>query len=82
MQDSLLVNPFNAASEAAPVHGRYTATRITPTCSACHSDDIVSQAVIQWSNEAQDWQIADTFGQAVYCNACRSECKIAWTTIG
>ena len=83
MRDALLLNPFNALPEAAPRRAppQQGATRVTPICSACQSDDIVSHAVVQWSNEAQEWQIADTFGQPAYCNACRDACSITWMPV-
>jgi hypothetical protein len=81
MRETLLLNPFNSVPEAAPVRRQLTGTRITAACTTCQSDDIVSHAVIQWSNEAQDWQIADAFNQPAYCNACRSACTIVWRPI-
>lgn len=80
MRDALLLNPFNALPEGAPSQ-RQQGQRITPVCAACHSDDIISHAFVQWSNEAQDWQLADTFGQPAYCNACRGDCTIKWIPI-
>jgi hypothetical protein len=35
----------------------------------CQSEDIVSHAVAQWSNEAQEWQLANTFGQPATATA-------------
>jgi hypothetical protein len=78
MRDALLLNPFNALPEGAPPRKPQAATRVTPICASCQSDDIVSHALVQWSNEAQDWQIADTFGQPAYCNSCRTACSITW----
>ena len=81
MRDAVLLNPFNALPEKAPRRAPHGATRVTPICSACESDDIVSHAVVQWSNEAQEWQIADTFGQPAHCNSCRSTCDITWSPV-
>jgi len=81
MRDALLLNPFNAPPEAALPRKPQASPRVTPVCNACQSDDVVSQAIVQWSNEAQDWQIADTFGQPAYCNQCRGACTIAWMPI-
>ncbi len=82
MRDSLLLNPFNALPEGAPARKpQAAAKRVTPICTSCQSDDIVSQAVVQWSNEAQEWQIADTFGQPAYCNNCRNACSITWMPV-
>ncbi len=82
MRDALLLNPFNSVPEAAPRRkAPQSVTRVTPICSSCQSDDIVSHAVVQWSNEAQEWQIADTFGQPAHCNSCRSACTITWLPV-
>lgn len=81
MLDTLLLNPFSSVPEAAPRRKAHAATRVTPICSSCQSDDIVSHAVVQWSNEAQEWQIADTFGQPAYCNSCRNSCTITWLPV-
>lgn len=76
MREALLLNPFNSDPEPALVNRR--ATRSTPVCRNCHSDDIVSHAVAQWSNEAQEWQLASTFGQPAHCNRCNGPCAIVW----
>ena len=46
------------------------AARATPVCAACSSDDIICHATAQWSNEAQEWQLANTFNQPAHCNTC------------
>jgi hypothetical protein len=82
MRDALLLNPFSSVPEAAPRRkAQAAATRVTPICSSCQSDDIVSNALVQWSNEMQEWQIADTFGQPAYCNGCRNACTITWLPV-
>ena len=50
MRDALLLNPFNSVPEAAPRRKVHAATRVTPICSSCQSDDIVSHAVVQWGD--------------------------------
>jgi hypothetical protein len=77
MREALLLNPFNSSAEPAQMLNR-RATRSTPVCSNCRSDDIVSHAVAQWSNEAQEWQLADTYGQPAHCNGCNGPCGIVW----
>ena len=77
MREAVLLNPFSAAPEPAHRVNR-PATRSTPVCSNCQSDDIVSHALVQWSNEAQEWQLADTFGQPAHCNACNGPCGLVW----
>jgi hypothetical protein len=62
MREALLVKPFNSNQEPAQLVGR-RASPSTPVCSACQSDDVVSHAVAQWSNESQEWQLACTFNQ-------------------
>jgi hypothetical protein len=77
MRSSLLCNPFDTIPEPAPARSGQ-GPRITPVCSTCRSDDIVSQATVQWSNEAQEWQLADTFEQPAYCNGCNKPCALTW----
>jgi hypothetical protein len=79
MREGLLLNPFNSNPEPAPAQiVSWRATRSTPVCSSCQSDDIVSHAIAQWSNESQEWQLASTFGQPAHCNACNGPCGIMW----
>jgi hypothetical protein len=77
MRQTLLLNPFSSNPEPAQFVKRL-AIRSTPVCSNCQSDDIVSQAVAQWSNESQEWQLASTFGQPAHCNGCNGRCDIVW----
>jgi hypothetical protein len=82
MRDALLLNPFSITPEPSQMVNRPAtrspATRSTPVCSDCQSDDIVSHATVQWSNEAQEWQLASTFGQPAHCNSCNGACGIVW----
>jgi hypothetical protein len=85
MTHALLLNPFNSTQfsstpEPAPIVNRQAsrATRSTPVCASCQSDDIIAQATAQWSNESQEWELAATFGQPAYCNNCNGPCGIAW----
>jgi hypothetical protein len=92
MREALLLNPFNSNPEPAqrepaqrePAQREvaqrvnWRATRSTPVCSSCQSDDIVSHAIAQWSNEAQEWQLASTFDQPAHCNGCNGPCGITW----
>ena len=81
-----LLNPFYSRQEPAKSHmkqesaakPRGRAVRCTPVCSSCRSDDIISHATAQWSNEAQEWELANTFAQPVRCNACNAPCEIVW----
>ncbi len=80
-----LLNPFNQNQEPAkparasnPVIANRHATRSTPVCSSCRSDDIIAHATIQWSNKSQEWELASTFGQPTHCNHCNSACEITW----
>jgi len=77
MRQALLLNPFNSNPEPAQIVNR-RATRSTPVCSNCQSDDIISHAVAQWSNESQEWQLASTFAQPAHCKGCNSACGIVW----
>ena len=83
MTRTALLNPFNLNlnQEPAQVSNRRAllrATRATPVCSECRSDDIVAQAMVQWSNESQQWELADTFGLPAHCNGCNHACEITW----
>jgi hypothetical protein len=82
MREALLLNPFSSTPEPAQIVNRpptwSPATRSTPVCSDCQSDDIVSHATVQWSNEAQEWQLASTFDQPAHCNGCNGPCGIVW----
>ena len=57
------------------------AARATPVCAACGSDDIICQATAQWSNEAQEWQLANTFNQPAHCNTCNHDGSLEWQTL-
>ena len=85
MTHALLLNPFsstqfNSAGEPAAIVHRPTspATRSTPVCAVCQSDDIIAQATAQWSNESQAWELAATFGQPAHCVSCNGPCGIVW----
>jgi hypothetical protein len=77
MTQAILLNPFKTDLE--PAHrASPRAARATPVCSSCQSDDIVSHAIAQWSNEAQEWQLASTFDQPAHCNGCNGACGVVW----
>jgi hypothetical protein len=85
MQHALLLNPFspNNPEQALIVKRRpqivnRQSTRSTPVCSGCESDDIVSYVTAQWSNESQEWELANTFDQPGHCNRCNGACEIRW----
>jgi hypothetical protein len=80
MTHASLLNPFNLKQEAARVVNRRAtrATRSTPVCSNCMSDDIIAQATAQWSNESQEWELANTFDQPAHCARCNGPCGIVW----
>jgi hypothetical protein len=80
MRRAALNNPFEVVETTAPVpEGTgFSSSRSTPVCLDCSSDDVVCHATIQWSNEAQEWQLAGTFGQPAYCNTCRADCSLVW----
>ena len=77
MTHTLLLNPFNLNQEPVRTVHRRTA-RSTPVCSNCQSDDILSHATAQWSNESQEWELANTFDQPAHCNRCNGPCAITW----
>jgi hypothetical protein len=86
MAHASLLNPFNSNQEPAHIANRRAtrairtarATRSTPVCSNCQSDDIIAHATAQWSNESQEWELANTFGQPAHCARCDSACGITW----
>jgi len=79
MKEALLRNPFDTVTVAAPLPtADRTATRLTPVCSHCQSDDVVAQATVQWSNESQEWELASTFRLPAHCNQCNRGCDLAW----
>jgi hypothetical protein len=83
MQHPSLINPFSLTAEVPRRVDNRTGrvARSTPVCSACSSDDILCHATIQWSNESQEWQLTDSFGQPSHCNNCNRSCSIAWLTL-
>ncbi len=80
MRHAALLNPFNLTAETTQTANR-RGTRSTPVCSSCNSDDIISQATVQWSNESQAWELASTFAQPAHCNSCNGPCGIVWLTL-
>jgi hypothetical protein len=86
MAHASLLNPFSLSQESgqsaqpAQVVSRRAArsTRATPVCSSCGSDDIIAQATAQWSNESQEWELANTFDQPAHCARCEGPCGITW----
>ena len=79
----VLLNPFSSTTEQ--VHRAQSSEQSsssTPVCFDCKSDDIVTHAVAQWSNEAQEWQLAETFNKQGYCHRCNRPCEIAWVPFG
>ena len=78
-----LLNPFHSNQEQAQIAHRRAlratrATRSTPVCSNCQSDDIIAHATAQWSNESQQWELANTFDQPAHCTRCNTSCGITW----
>jgi hypothetical protein len=89
MQHALLLNPFSSNPEQVQIVNRQAqtkivirqATRSTPVCSRCESDDIISYVTAQWSNESQEWELANTFDQPAHCNRCNGACEITWVAL-
>jgi hypothetical protein len=89
MRHAMLLNPFSANPEQAPIINPQVqpravnrqATRSTPVCARCDSDDIISYVTAQWSNESQEWELANTFDQPAHCNRCNSACEIRWVPL-
>jgi hypothetical protein len=72
-----LLNPFSPNQKPGIVFSRQGG-RATPVCCQCQSDDIISHATAQWSNESQQWELANTFAQPAHCNRCNGPCDIMW----
>jgi hypothetical protein len=92
MSHPLLFNPFSSkpdhaqdlaqerAQERPQETPRHTlwSTRSTPVCGRCRSDDITCVATAQWSNEKQEWELANTFDRPAHCNTCNRDSEIVW----
>jgi hypothetical protein len=83
MTHPLLFNPFHSKQgqlrdRAEPWRHQAFSTRTTPVCGHCGSDDVISSATVQWSNEQQEWELADTFAKPAHCNTCKLVCEIVW----
>lgn len=88
MTHYLLSNPFHAKQEQAQDQLQERAeetrrhamlsSRSTPVCSHCRSDDITCVASAQWSNEKQEWELANTFARPAHCNTCDRDGEIVW----
>ena len=84
MTHHLLSNPFHSKQDNVQERPQETrlrsvvSTRATPVCSHCRSDDIISKATAQWSNEKQEWELADTFARPAHCNTCNNPTEIVW----
>jgi len=78
-----LRNPFSLNPEPGQGVNRRAiqsarSSRATPVCASCQSDDIIAQATVQWSNESQEWELANTFDQPAHCAHCNGPCEILW----
>jgi hypothetical protein len=91
MRHAALLNPFSLGPEPIQIVSRQEqvrqdqvrivsrqAARSTPVCARCESDDIISHAIAQWSNEQQQWELANTFDRPTHCNRCNTACEIRW----
>ncbi|MBA7468712.1 MAG: hypothetical protein DI543_10965 [Bradyrhizobium icense] len=83
MKETVLRNPFDAVeTNGKPMRAVHrVATRSTPVCSICQSDDITAEATVQWSNETQEWELASTFRMPAHCNHCNGPCGISWQSL-
>jgi hypothetical protein len=77
----LLSNPFHSKQEqerAEETRRAMLSSRSTPVCGHCRSDDITCVATAQWSNEKQEWELANTFARPAHCNSCNQDSEIVW----
>jgi hypothetical protein len=83
LRNERLINPFEIAQDRPRLIDRKAsrAARSTPVCDGCGSDDIICHATAQWSNEAQEWQLANTFNQPAHCNTCHNATNLVWLTL-
>ena len=89
MRHAALLNPFSLSPEAVQIVSRQDqvrlvtrqAVRSTPVCSRCESDDIIAHVTAQWSNEQQEWELANSFDRPTHCNRCNSGCEIKWVAL-
>jgi hypothetical protein len=83
MKEPLLRNPFELAEKPGTTVRTInrSATRSTPVCSNCQTDDIIAHATVQWSNESQEWELASTFRMPAHCNHCNAGCDITWLSL-
>jgi len=87
MTHYLLFNPFHSKQEEQDHlqeraeqarRGAMLSSRSTPVCGHCRSDDITCVATAQWSNENQEWELANTFDRPAHCNTCNRDSEIVW----
>jgi hypothetical protein len=80
MQYDTLLNPFSLNQESSQIVQRPAAgaARSTPVCSNCQLDEIIVHATAQWSNESQEWELANTFDRPAHCTHCNGPCEIIW----
>ncbi len=94
MRHEALLNPFSLGQEPIQIVSRQEqmrkdqvrivsrqVTRSTPVCSVCESDDIISHVTAQWSNESQQWELANSFDRPAHCNHCNGACEIRWVAL-
>ncbi len=80
MQYDTLLNPFSLTQEPSQIVQRPAAgaARSTPVCANCQLDEIIVHATAQWSNELQEWELANTFDRPAHCTHCNGPCEIVW----
>jgi hypothetical protein len=89
MRHAALLNPFSLSPETIQIVSRQEQVRIvnrpvtrsTPVCLRCESDDIISHVTAQWSNEQQQWELANAFDRPTHCNRCNGPCEIRWVAL-
>jgi hypothetical protein len=94
MRHAALLNPFSPSLESfgpEPIQivarqeqvrlVSRQAARSTPVCSRCETDDIIAHVTAQWSNEQQQWELANAFDRPTHCNRCNTACDIKWVPL-
>ena len=52
--------------------------KAVPLCNHCGSQDVISEAFIQWNVRLQKWMILEQVDGNSCCNNCGKDCEIKW----
>lgn len=60
----------------APAEAKPATPRVRMVCGRCGSEDVLKDAYVSWSVDAQDWEIHNVFDKDPRCEDCDGECSI------